>query len=90
VNILVVGKSGVGKSNLADVIKHAIFKVDKDCIIHTDDPDRASMHLGSGNNQYSIMIRKPENLSLEEEEQADIAITINNGNFAQWYEKFGD
>jgi GTPase SAR1 family protein len=90
-NILVVGKSGSGKSNLGDIIKNVIFKSDDNAKIINNDPDREIKIFGNGKNEYNINIRKLNNeeelsnLTKEELDKADIVISINNGEFQKWF-----
>ena len=90
-NILIVGKSGVGKSNLGDIVKNTIFKLDADATINSDDPDRAVKSLGKGNNKYSISIKQlKEGANLhdmfsEELLQGDVIILLTNQKFQEWF-----
>ena len=62
--ILIVGKSGYGKSRVDDALRNFIFKKDKDCTITTDDPDRETKILGKGKNIYNLHVSQivPETL----------------------------
>ena len=72
--ILIVGKSGMGKSNLADILKAEIFKRDRNCTISTNDLDREHKTLGHGNSPYNITVSRelPTELS-----KFDITIQIH-------------
>ena len=83
-NILIVGKSASGKSNLGDLLKSYLFRRDKDCSIHVDDKDRQIKSLGSGPNIYNIYVRQlPEK---EVMEKADIVIDIKNQKFLEVFQ----
>jgi CO dehydrogenase nickel-insertion accessory protein CooC1 len=78
-NILIVGKSGYGKSNLSDLIRNAIFKADENCKITVDDHDRDSKVFGGGENEYTINVRRE--MKQEDYENADIVVEINSKAF---------
>lgn len=82
-NILIVGESGCGKSNLSDVIRNGIFKADPDSNIHVDDPDRSRKDLGEGNNGYSIIVRRE--MLQEDADNADIVVKIKSKAFVEKY-----
>jgi hypothetical protein len=95
-NILIVGKSGVGKSNLGDIVKNTIFKLDSNAKIESDDPDRAVKSFGKGNNVYNIRVKKlwegqdvgkyMDSIFLESgSETQDVIIVINNKKFMEWF-----
>jgi CO dehydrogenase nickel-insertion accessory protein CooC1 len=94
-NILIVGKSGVGKSNLGDIIRNTIFKLDNNAIIHTDDPDRSVKTFGTGSNEYNIHVRKIgeegftkgaiEEYSFEKDGEPDVVIEITSDKFKEWF-----
>jgi ABC-type glutathione transport system ATPase component len=84
-DILIIGESGYGKSNLGDILKAAIFKSDKESRVVTDDKNRANPTLGNGKNQYNILIRNPEDIDMP---PSDITITINNHNFKEWVDEY--
>ena len=79
-NIIIIGKTGVGKSNLADILKNVIFKMDSDSEVMVDDPDRESKQLGSGKNIHTIKVVRenevPENLTVY-----DMVINIKGNGF---------
>jgi ABC-type cobalamin/Fe3+-siderophores transport system ATPase subunit len=83
-NIIIIGKTGVGKSNLADILKNVIFKMDSDSEVMVDDPDRESKQLGSGKNIHTIKVVRenevPENLTVY-----DMVINIKGNGFQEWY-----
>lgn len=84
-NILLVGKSGLGKSNLGDIVRNSIFKADSNACISTDDPDRTVKTLGQGTNSYLLKVRRealPEDL-----EQADIVVTVNTSKFKELFKE---
>jgi CO dehydrogenase nickel-insertion accessory protein CooC1 len=83
--ILIVGKSGNGKSNLADLIKNAIFKADAESCININDPDRENKSLGQGKNEYNINVRREA--SQEDKNKADISVEINNGRFIERFKE---
>ena len=85
--ILVHGKSGLGKSNLGDVIKGIIFKMDPSCAIHVDDEDRKVKTFGGGDNEHTINVMRT--LEEEDEKLADVVIRIRTGKFKEWYQEFG-
>lgn len=90
VNILIVGKSGYGKSNLGDIIRNAIFKIDGNSAISSNDPDRSVKLLGHGSNAYKVDVRQldsEESLgSLTKEElDNDIVVYIGNKQFSEWF-----
>lgn len=83
--ILIVGKSGMGKSNLGDIIRNAIFRADSEACITTDDPDRETKTLGQGPNDYSLEVRQQaSNQALEE---ADVVVYINTGRFKELFKE---
>jgi len=90
-NILIVGKSGLGKSNLGDIVKNTIFKMDGNATINTNDPDRAVKAFGTGSNVYNINIKQLaegvsiKDLAKEAIEEYDIIIDINNKAFLEWF-----
>lgn len=86
-DILILGKSGVGKSNFADMLKNVIFKMDKDAEVLVDDPDRESKQLGSGKNIHKIKVRRIENRDENDMNSCDILIQIKNEKFKQWFEE---
>ena len=81
-NILVVGKSGVGKSLMGDLIKNTIFRLDSDSTVNIDDPDRDVKVFGRGSNIYSLKIKRDKE---GQEEIADITVIINGSAFSEWY-----
>ena len=83
--ILILGKSGTGKSNLSDALRNAIFKVDDDCTILTDDEDRQVKKFGSGSNEYTINVAR--NLEKEVEEKADVIIELRTEKFLEIFRK---
>lgn len=84
-NILIVGKSGYGKSKLGDLIKTQIFKADPDATINVDDPDREVKTLGSGKNIYNVLVRiwseSIKEIPEEELVNQDIVVLINSPEF---------
>jgi CO dehydrogenase nickel-insertion accessory protein CooC1 len=80
-NILIIGKSGYGKSNLTDVVKNAIFKADEDAVIHIDDPDRNDKALGGGSYEYNIGVRRE--VKQDEVDKADIVVEIKTKAFLE-------
>ena len=86
-NILIVGDSGSGKSNLGDFIRNLVFKLDREASITTDDLDREVKTFGSGKNVYNLKVqRSPTD---EEVKKADIVISLNNKAFSDWFKIFG-
>lgn len=81
--ILIAGELGTGKSNLGDMIKNYIFKVDKNSTIVTDDPSRQIKLLGSGKNIYNIRVSK--SFTKDVLNNADIIININSDSFNKWF-----
>lgn len=90
-NILLVGKSGLGKSNLGDIVRNTVFKLDSNSTINSDDPDRSMKSLGSGSNIYNISVRQLgsneslENLTKEELHDKDIVIYLGSKKFLEWF-----
>lgn len=89
-NILIIGKSGTGKSNLGDIIKTAIFKVDKDAKIETNDPGRSIKVFGSGNTLYQINMKQYDNtlpylIVQEDVNNYDVIVIMINNNFYTWF-----
>jgi dephospho-CoA kinase len=85
--ILIVGKSGAGKSNFADILKNLIFKMDKDSEIIIDDPDRDVKKLGNGSTVHKIKVRRPEESTGDDVSDCDILIQIKSDKFKQWFDK---
>lgn len=91
--IAIVGISGIGKSNLGDIIRNTIFKLDSNSCIRTNDPDRTKVTLGSGSNMYNVNIVKVgEEQSVidvikKTNQDNDITIVINNKKFLEWFRK---
>ena len=82
--IAIIGNHGVGKSNMADIIRNAIFKSDKDAAINMDDDSRDIKVFGHGKNIYNIHVAGDiEVLSTE----PDILINIKGGEFKLWFDK---
>jgi energy-coupling factor transporter ATP-binding protein EcfA2 len=52
--ILIIGESGLGKSNISDIIRNGIFKADSNACITVNDPSREVKELGAGDNKYVI------------------------------------
>ena len=89
-NILIAGKSGYGKSNLGDIIRNVIFKIDGNSTLNSNDPDRSIKSLGHGSNIYNVTIRQldsKESLdSLTKEElENDVVIYIGSKKFSEWF-----
>lgn len=90
-NILVIGKSGFGKSNLGDIVRNTIFKLDSNSTIHSSDPDRSIKSLGQGSNIYNISVRQLkdeetlDSLTKEEFEKSDIVIYLTSKKFNEWF-----
>lgn len=83
--ILIKGKSGVGKSILADILKNLIFKMDNNSEILIDDPDRETKQLGSGLNIHTIKVVRND-VEVDKNE-FDIVIDIKSNQFKDWYDK---
>jgi GTPase SAR1 family protein len=83
-DILIMGKSGFGKSNLADRIQNAIFKADKDASITTNDPDRETKVFGHGKNSYGIHITKE--YPLEGLDKFDVVVDIRSPKFKEIFD----
>lgn len=83
-NILIIGESGVGKSNLGDILKGLIFKHDKDCTITVDDPDRELKTLGHGPRLHTIHVSRDPNVKYREE--MDMVIVLGTKSFKEWYD----
>jgi dephospho-CoA kinase len=84
-NILIIGKSGVGKSNLADLLKNLIFKMDKQSNITINDPDREVKQFGSGISCHTITVVRDKVEANEFE--YDIEIEIKTNQFKDWFDK---
>ncbi len=80
-NILIIGKSGCGKSNLSDIIRNGIFKADSNSAIHVNDPDRTVKDLGEGKNVYNIAVRRE--MQKEDVDDADIVVEIKTKTFVE-------
>lgn len=82
--IAIVGKSGVGKSRLGDILLSTIFKMDSDASIEVDDADRAKKIWGSGQkqNKYKITVRQ---MLAQVEDEQDIVIAVNSAKFNEWF-----
>ena len=89
--ILIVGKSGYGKSNMGDLVRNTIFKMDEDAVITSHDPDRSVKVLGHGQNIYNVKVKQlgPEDnlasLTPEEASSADVIISVTNEKFLEWF-----
>ena len=80
-NVLIIGESGHGKSNLTDVVRNAIFKADEDAAIHVDDTDRNNKVLGDGKYEYNIVVRREA--KQDEVDKADIVVEIKTKAFVE-------
>jgi len=78
-NILIVGNSGMGKSNMADLLRNGIFKADREAAIKIDDADRVAKAMGNGKNEYSIVVR--QQATKEDEDRADVVVEIKSKAF---------
>ncbi len=85
--ILIIGKSGMGKSNFADIIKNFIFKNDGDCEIIVDDTDRETKQVGQGKDIHTVKVRRPDMCLDRDVNECDILVQIKNDNFKKWFEK---
>jgi broad-specificity NMP kinase len=75
-NIIITGKTGVGKSILANKLKNYIFKTDPNSKISIRDENESDRDTGNGTNEYVIAIsQKP---SKEDLEAADIVIEVKS------------
>lgn len=87
-NILIIGKTGTGKSNLVDIIRSTIFRVDPDAKIETNDPGRSIKVFGKGGKQYNVNTKQVKNnneISLFEIDNNDVLIIMCNDNFYKWF-----
>ncbi len=84
-NILITGKSGSGKSNLGDIVKNFIFKIDKDCHIFNNDIDRNDKEFGRGKNEYNMYVKQIP--TKEDVDQADVIINLQTKAFHDWFHK---
>jgi len=82
--IIIIGKSGVGKSNLSDLLRNLIFKLDKDSKIMVDDHDRQIKEFGSGQDNHTIRVaRDDSNINITD---YDIEIRIKTNKFKDWFD----
>ena len=91
-NILIIGESGSGKSNLGDLIRNGIFKADKNSSIRTDDIDREVKTFGKGKNIYNLQIRQldgKEAVSIDgmELSKFDVIVLLKGGEFKKRFEQ---
>ena len=80
-NILVLGKHGLGKSLLGDLLKVAIFKKDSNSTVNIDDKDRQFKSLGTGKTTYNILIR--QDAEEEVKQSADVIVEIRTSKFLE-------
>jgi len=76
VNIIITGKSGVGKSLLANKLKNHIFKTDSNSQISIREKDEQNKDTGSGENVYVIEVG--QSFTKEEMDTVDIVIEIKS------------
>jgi GTPase SAR1 family protein len=84
VNILIVGNKDTGKSNLANMLKNDIFKLDKEATIIIDDSSLQNGNFGSGHNIHNIKVCRTEEVSNLND--YDVRINIVDGKFKEWFD----
>ena len=86
-NILIVGEHGTGKSNMVDLLRNMIYKLDKDCTITTNDPDKTLKSIGSGNRQHNVMVVTPQDEKTAVDVAPDIRVELVNQDFKKWFDE---
>jgi GTPase SAR1 family protein len=88
-NILIVGQPDTGKSNLADIIKNNIFKMDKESTIVINDYNKDSnSEFGSGVNKHKIkIIKRGTEGGVIDFKEFDIVIDISSKSFKEWFDQ---
>jgi ABC-type glutathione transport system ATPase component len=95
-NILIIGKSGSGKSRMCGLIMNFITMHDEDCRIITNDQDRKKKECGNGKNEYKIDVFQKPAISTDADKDTipnlvlqgyDITIDINGNEFNQTFER---
>jgi len=89
-DILIVGPSGSGKSKLGDLVKNTIFKLDSNCKIVTQDPDRENKTFGEGVNTYSIKVKQVPleeliSLYVPDSFKGDMLIILTGDSVGRWF-----
>lgn len=83
-NILIYGKSGVGKTEFADILKNLIFKTDNNAKVEVKDLDSEVKLLGSGTNIHRITVVREVPLDLS---PYSVVVNIRDQNFKEWFDK---
>ena len=86
-NILIVGEHGTGKSNMVDLLRNMIYKLDKDCTITTNDPDRSVKVIGSGHKQHQVDVLNQEADNVLIPKGYDVVVYQQNQNFKKWFDE---
>lgn len=83
-DIMIIGVPGSGKSEVGDIIKNTIFKIDPNSTIINHDPDRTYKPFGDGKNIYNIYTKQVDSLPLEEMKKYGVVITLNGTAVKEW------
>ena len=86
-NILIVGEHGTGKSNMVDLLRNMIYKLDKDCTITTNDPDKTLKSIGSGKRQHTVDTGLDPGFATGHEGPEDIVVILKTQNFKKWFDE---
>lgn len=83
-NILIYGKSGVGKTEFAEILRNLIFRTDSNAKVEVKDLDSELKSIGSGSNVHRITVVRelPKDTS-----QYGIIINVRDQSFKDWIDK---